>query len=480
MSLPFNATTLPELTEEETKTLMAAIMQNGLMIQQLQLMVALRQKEMEEKEGGREKRRQEEEEAKMEEEKQNKLREEEVRTMKTWNKKESRQYVERFRGYRGDRRCKKCSWFGHRAHQCRRVEVEAERELRRGWDENRWKPLECRMMRCDEEREVACSVRREAQQGVKCWGCGEMGHCLWTCPAKTAYPPKGEAQQERKVVCRTCKGENHVARDCDTYWRWREQSLKKEVKELRKRKIEELTKKVKELKEMKERTKEEERIVRRTIRPLRAVWMKVGLEKVDTHEGITVDVLLDSGATGLFMNKEFVEKNGFRMEKLERLVKVMNVDGTHNKGGDIMHKVMCNIYYRGHRERARFDVCNLGRTEVILGMPWLAAHNPEIDWEKGEVKLTRCPLWCGKDNEKREKVEPRERKRALEKEKAISWAANEKEDWGREEEMEIDHRKIETMVPKQFHRWLKVFGKVESERMPVRKVWDHAIDVTSL
>ena len=48
MSLPFDATTLPELTEEETKTLMAAIMQNGLMIQQLQLMVALKQKKIEE------------------------------------------------------------------------------------------------------------------------------------------------------------------------------------------------------------------------------------------------------------------------------------------------------------------------------------------------------------------------------------------------------------------------------------------------
>ena len=142
-----------------------------------------------------------------------------------------------------------------------------------------------------------------------------------------------------------------------------------------------------------------------------------------------------------------------------------------------MHQVTCNIYYKGHRERAKFDVCNLGRTEVILGMLWLAANNPEIDWEKGEVKLTRCPPWCCKDNEKREKVEPRERKRGLEEEKAISWAADEKEDWGREEEMEIDHCKIETMVPKRFHRWLKVFGKVESERMPVRKVWDHAIDV---
>jgi len=107
---------------------------------------------------------------------------------------------------------------------------------------------------------------------------------------------------------------------------------------------------------------------------------------------------------------------------------VMNINGTHNKGGDIMHKVTCNIYYKGHTQRAKFDICNLGRTEVILGMPWLAVHNPEIDWEKGEVKLTRCPPWCGKDNEKRKKVEPRERKRALEEEKVISWAADEKED----------------------------------------------------
>jgi len=36
---------------------------------------------------------------------------------------------------------------------------------------------------------------------------------------------------------------------------------------------------------------------------------------------------------------------------------------------------------------------------------------------------------------------------------------------------------VEEMVPKRFHRWLKVFWKVESERMPVRKVWDHAIDL---
>jgi len=32
-------------------------------------------------------------------------------------------------------------------------------------------------------------------------------------------------------------------------------------------------------------------------------------------------------------------------------------------------------------------------------------------------------------------------------------------------------------VPKRFYRWLKVFRKVESKRMLIRKVWDHAINL---
>ena len=43
--------------------------------------------------------------------------------------------------------------------------------------------------------------------------------------------------------------------------------------------------------------------------------------------------------------------------------------------------------------------------------------------------------------------------------------------------MELDHRKVEAMVPQKFYKWLMVFGKVELERMPIRKIWDHAIDL---
>jgi len=120
------------------------------------------------------------------------------------------------------------------------------------------------------------------------------------------------------------------------------------------------------------------------------------------------------------------------------------------------------------------DICNLGKTKVILGILWLAAHNLEINWETEEVKITRCPPLCGGRSQKKEKV----KRIATEKEeKIVHWVIDDKEDWKREEEIEEDHRKIEKMVPKKFLKWRKVFGKVELERMLTRKVWDHAIDL---
>jgi len=141
--------------------------------------------------------------------------------------------------------------------------------------------------------------------------------------------------------------------------------------------------------------------VRWTLKPLREVWLNVGLERVDTYKGVSVRALLDSGATGLFMSKKLAERQGFKLEKLARPIKVRNVDRSDNRGGSITHKVEVDIYYKGHVEQVRIDMCELGKTEVILGMPWLAVHNPEINWETGEVRMTRCPPLCGQTPEKR-------------------------------------------------------------------------------
>ena len=101
--------------------------------------------------------------------------------------------------------------------------------------------------------------------------------------------------------------------------------------------------------------------VRRTFKMLREVWLNIGVEKINTHEGVMIKALLDSGATGMFMDKQTAARHGFKLQKLERLLMVKNVDRTVNSGGAITHQVECNVFYKGHMERMRMDVCIWGR-----------------------------------------------------------------------------------------------------------------------
>ena len=119
--------------------------------------------------------------------------------------------------------------------------------------------------------------------------------------------------------------------------------------------------------------------------------MKVGLEKLESHEGVAVKALLDSRAIDLFMDTTFAREKGFKMEKMKSPLLVKNVDGMANVGGAITHQVKCNMFFKGHVERIRMDVCNLEKTEVILGMLWLAVHNPEIEGGKDDEMSTH--MW---------------------------------------------------------------------------------------
>ena len=101
---------------------------------------------------------------------------------------------------------------------------------------------------------------------------------------------------------------------------------------------------------------------------LREVWLDIGVEKVDTHEGIIVKVLLDSGITGMFLDQKMAARHRFRLQKLERPIVVRNVGRTNNSAGAITHQIEVNIYYKSYIERIRMDVCNLGKTDIILGM----------------------------------------------------------------------------------------------------------------
>jgi len=129
---------------------------------------------------------------------------------------------------------------------------------------------------------------------------------------------------------------------------------------------------------------------------LREVTVKIGLKRINIQEGVTVEVLLDNRAMGLVISSEFARKQEFKLKKIERLIYIRNMDGTFNKERPIEYIVEVNIYYQGYKERTEIDMIGGQKWNVILGIPWLAHHNPEIDWRTGELKIMRCSEECRK------------------------------------------------------------------------------------
>ena len=83
----------------------------------------------------------------------------------------------------------------------------------------------------------------------------------------------------------------------------------------------------------------------------------------------------------------------------------------------------------------------------------------------------------GKKLEKRGKKKKRRRRGKKGRTMEVKKVAEEWEIWDEEEEVAKSEAEAKKLVLEKFHEWIKVFGKKQSERMPTRKLWDHAIDV---
>ena len=69
----------------------------------------------------------------------------------------------------------------------------------------------------------------------------------------------------------------------------------------------------------------------------------------------------------MFINKKFTEKKSLKLWKLDYSVQVFNTDGTHNLGEAITYEVTMVMHYKGHCELAVFEVCDLRKTNLIIG-----------------------------------------------------------------------------------------------------------------
>src|SRR5260370_16870789 len=113
--------------------------------------------------------------------------------------------------------------------------------------------------------------------------------------------------------------------------------------------------------------------------------IQVELTSLTLLTSVSMSVLLDSGATGMFINWSFMQKHQLETTPLPQPVLVHNIDGSPNENGSVMEEVHLTLHFRHHSERAHLTVANLGQQTVIIGHSWLTLHNPEVDWAPQKV-----------------------------------------------------------------------------------------------
>ena len=93
--------------------------------------------------------------------------------------------------------------------------------------------------------------------------------------------------------------------------------------------------------------------------------------------------LVDSGATENFLNLTYAKWLKLPIKVLPEERKLFNVDGTENKSGKLKYYTDLQVQTGTSRTNLRFFLMDIGEHKVILGYPWFAANQPNIDWKRG-------------------------------------------------------------------------------------------------
>ncbi|QRW23228.1 Retrotransposable element Tf2 protein [Rhizoctonia solani] len=156
-----------------------------------------------------------------------------------------------------------------------------------------------------------------------------------------------------------------------------------------------------------------------------------------------LEVLIDSGATSSFMHPHTAESLRLPLIDLPTPRTVTMLDGSSPQAGKIWKKATLTFSLDGKQMTETFLICNTGSHAAILGLKWLDAHNPEINWNRRTLSFPHTPP---------------------------EHAAIAKEE-------EADKNPLEG-VPPEYHQYAKVFGEEEFNKLPPHRHYNIGIELT--
>ena len=175
---------------------------------------------------------------------------------------------------------------------------------------------------------------------------------------------------------------------------------------------------------------------------------------------IGTQALVDSGAEGLFINRRFARNNWINTNPLGHRIIARNVDNTVNKQGIIDHYADINVRIGDTVHKERFLVTDTGDSPLILGLPWLAKHNPRIDWNARQVDLSAS----SDPQTVQDVINPPVLQSIM-----IAAKSNTPMELAQKHAAEHQSEKprtLEEMVPAEYHEYLSIFDKEKAKRYP--------------
>ena len=109
------------------------------------------------------------------------------------------------------------------------------------------------------------------------------------------------------------------------------------------------------------------------------------------NKTVDTSALIDSGATGNFMDLQLLSRDNFVLIRLPMPILAYNVDGTTNQKGTICWKVRTTLTLGNHSHPIELMILRLNTPQVILGIPWLKKWNPTINWSCLSMTLPSFP-----------------------------------------------------------------------------------------
>ena len=123
----------------------------------------------------------------------------------------------------------------------------------------------------------------------------------------------------------------------------------------------------------------------------------------------------------------------------------------------------------------RFLVSDIGRENLILGYPWLAAFEPHFKLKEGTLDPQYLPITCQSIRPVRRPEDQQERRAIvaqLEEECTNRTIATELTIQAKSEPSKVE-------LPEVYKEYAPVFSEEEAQRFPPSRPWDHAIDFKS-